>query len=334
MSLYVITSYKAPNKMKAVFHTQYGTPDVLSIKEIEKPVPRAHDLLVQVHSATVNRTDCAVISAQPFVMRFFTGLLKPKLQVTGTDFAGVVVEVGQEVSRFKVGDRVYGFNDIGASSHAEYLAISEHDAVLTIPERFTFQQAAASVEAAHWAFNFINKIKLSPGQNVLVNGASGGIGSALVQFAKYYGAFVTAVCGCEQFDAVRSLGADKLIDYTSDDFTRYDEKYDVIMDAVGKSTYYKCRHLLKDKGVYISSEPGPYYQNFLLPAITAIQGNKKVIFPFPKSIKESMAFVRGLIEDKHFVPMIDREYPIDQVKEAFMYVASGQKIGNVILRLQ
>lgn len=319
--------------MKLVHRSQYGSPEVLSVMEVKKPVPLDNELLVEVHSATVNRTDCAILSARPFVMRFVTGLLKPKLPVTGTDFAGVVKQVGRTVSKFKVGDRVYGFNDTGISSHAEYITISESNAILPMPESFIFQQAAASLEAAHWAFYCINKIKLSPGQKVLVNGATGGIGSACVQFAKYYGASVTAVCKSTNFDAVKSLGADKLIDYTTKDFTKDEEKYDLILDAVGKSTYFSCKHLLKDKGVYISSELGPYSQNLFLPTITSLKGRKKVIFPLPGSIKDSMDFTRELITKGKFVPLIDREYSIEQIEEAFTYVASGQKIGNVILRL-
>ncbi len=320
--------------MKAAYHIKYGSPEVLSMKEIEKPVPKAHELLIQVHATTVNRTDCAILGAQPFVMRFFTGLFKPQLPVTGTDFAGSVESVGSKVGRLKVGDKVWGFNDQGMSSHAEYLTIAENQAVLPLPKGFTYAQAAASVEGAHYANNFINKVKLQVGQKAVVNGATGAIGSALVQLLKYHHIFVTAVCKSEHFEKVKALGADKLIDYTKEDFTRDTDEYDYVMDAVGKSTFFKCKRLLHKKGIYISSELGPYNQNMLLPIITPLSGGKKVIFPLPISIKKSMEFIRDLIEEGKFTPLIDeKQYHIAQIKEVFTYVSSGQKVGNVILSM-
>lgn len=320
--------------MKTVYRTHYGTPDVLRITETATPVPGEHALLVEVHAATVNRTDCAILSAKPFIMRFFVGLFRPKRTATGTDFAGIVTATGNSVTQFKTGDRVYGFDDLGLSSHAEYLVINEKKAIRTIPEGITFQHAAASLEAAHWAYNCLNKVDWHPGKKVLINGATGGIGSALVQFANYKGAIVTAVCRAEHFDRVRALGAGKLIDYTTQDFTNEDATYDLILDAVGKSTYYKCKKLLRPKGVYISSEPGPYGQNLYLPLLTSIVGGTRVIFPLPKSISDSMDFVRGLLVEGKFTPLIDRAYSLEEIREAFTYVASGQKVGNVLLRLK
>lgn len=319
--------------MKAVQHTQYGGPDVLSIAEVNKPVPAVDELLVEVHAATVNRTDCAILSARPFIMRFFTGLVRPRLSITGTDFAGVVKGVGTNTHRFKVGDRVFGFNDRGLSSHAGYLCIPENKAIAFIPGGFTFQQAAASLEAAHYAYYFIHKIKISPGQRVLVNGATAAIGSALVQFVKYYGAHITATCRAENFELVKSLGANELIDYTTTDFTRVGGQYDLILDAVGKSSYKLCKRLLSPGGIYISSEAGPYAQNIFLSLFRPLTGDKKVIFPAPGSIQKSMDFIQGLIGEGKFGPLIDREYTLEQIKEAFRYVASGQKLGNVLISM-
>lgn len=319
--------------MKAVFRSKYGSPDVLSIRETEKPVPKENELLIRVYASTVNRTDCGILWAKPFVMRFFTGLFRPKLHTTGTDFAGMVEAVGKNVTNFKTGDRVWGFNDQGLSSHAEYLTIPADQPIMAIPSGVSYFQAAACPEAAHYAINFLNKIKLKPGQRALVNGATGGIGSALVQFLKFHQIHVTAVCKSENFDVVQSFGADKLIDYTKNDFTQSDETYDFVLDAVGKSSFYKCKRLLKKNGIYISSELGPHSQNLYLPLITFITGGKKVIFPFPSNIKRSMEFIKDLIEKGKFKPLIDREYTIENITEAYTYVASGQKIGNVIINL-
>lgn len=319
--------------MKAVQHTQYGGPEVLAIAEVDKPIPEAGQLLIEVHAASVNRTDCAILSAQPFIMRFFTGLLRPRLSITGTDFAGVVKEAGANTHRFKAGDRVFGFNDRGLSSHAGYLCIPENKAIALIPGGFTFQQAAASLEAAHYAYYFIHKIKISRGQKVLINGATGGIGSALVQFMKYYGADITATCRAEHFELVKSIGADEVIDYTTTDFARSDVQYDLILDAVGKSSYKRCKRSLSPAGLYISSEAGPFAQNIFLSMLRPLTGGKKVIFPVPGSIQESMDFVQGLISKGEFKPLIDWEFTLEQIKEAFQYVASGQKLGNVLIRM-
>ncbi len=317
--------------MKAAFRSKYGAPEVLSIKEIDKPVAGENELLIRVLAATVNRTDCGILWAKPFIMRFFTGLLNPRLSTTGTDFAGIVEEVGKGVSKFKAGDKVWGFDDIGLSSHAEYLVIFADKPIQMIPPGFSYDQAAASAEAAHYAYNFVNKVTLKPGQRVLVNGATGGIGSAAVQFLKYYDIYVTAVCSSENIATVKSLGADRVIDYTKEDFTRDTEKYDFVLDAVGKSTFFKCKKILKKDGIYISSELGPYSQNLFLPLITAIGKRKRVIFPIPVNIKGSLEFILGLMEQGRFTPLIDRVYPLEEIRAAYDYVASGQKIGNVII---
>lgn len=320
--------------MKAAYHVQYGLPEVLSVREIEKPVPKENELLIRVHAATVNRTDCGILAARPFVLRFITGLFKPKLPVTGSDFAGEVEAVGSQVSRFKAGDKVWGFNDQGISSHAEYMTINEKQAILPLPLGFTYVQAAASVEGAHYAYNFINKVKLQPGQKAVVNGATGAIGSALLQLLKYHDINVTAVCRSEHFETVKALGADKVIDYTREDFTQDSEQYDYVMDAVGKSTFFQCKPLLKKKGIYISSELGPNNQNTYLPLFTSLKGGKKVVFPFPISIEKSMEFVNKLIKEGKFTPLIDeRTFALEEIREAFTYVDSGQKIGNVILKM-
>lgn len=319
--------------MKASIRTTYGSPDVITIKEVEKPTPKANEILVRVYATTVNRTDCGALWGKPFVYRFFIGLFKPRNEITGTDFAGVVEAVGQNVTSFNVGDRVWGFDDNTLPSHAEYMAIDTKKPVLKIPNGFTFEEAAASAEAAHYAYNFLNKVKLAPGNKVLVNGGTGGIGSAAIQFLKSMNIFVTAVCHSQYNDRVLALGPDRIIHYDKEDFTQDNEKYDFVFDAVGKSSFKPCTKILKDKGVYISSELGPGAENLYLPLLTSIKGGKKVIFPIPIDISKSLTYVADLAEKGKFKPLIDRTYSLDEIKEAFAYVNSGQKIGNVIIKL-
>lgn len=320
--------------MKAIIYTRYGPPDVLEAKEVDKPVPVANEILVKVKATTVNRTDCAVLRAKPFIMRFGTGLFNPKKEIMGTEFAGEVEAVGAAVTLFKTGDRIFGFDDMVLSSYAQYLTIAEHKGIATIPDHTSYEQAAASCEGAHYAYNMINKTKLTRGQKVLVNGASGGIGSAAVQLLKYFGAFVVAVCNTKNLELVQSLGADKVIDYTISDFTKASEKYDFIFDAVGKSSFSKCRPLLNEGGVYISSELGWMAENIFFALVTPVMGSKKVIFPIPKDIKGSILLIKKLIEQKKFETVIDRRYPLEQIAEAFRYVETGQKTGNVVITVE
>jgi len=317
--------------MKAAIRRKYGPPDTISIEMVETPVPKENEILVRVHAATVNRTDCAILLGKPFILQFFTGLGTPKSPTTGTDFAGQVEAVGKGVTSFQAGERVWGFNDSGLASHAQYLTIPEHAAVLKIPEHISYEQAAAGAEGAHYAYNFINKVALKAGQKVLVNGATGAIGSAAVQMLKSMGLYVTAVCNTPNVALVTALGADKVVDYQKEDFTRTEEQYDFVFDAVGKSTFSRCKPLLKPGGTYISSELGPHAENLYLPLLTKIRGGKKVVFPIPSDIKGSLRFIQNLLETGQFKPVIDRKYPLEQIAEAFTYVASGQKTGNVII---
>jgi len=319
--------------MQAAYRKKYCGPEGLEVSEIEKPTPRKNEILVRVHATTVNRTDCAVLTGKPFIMRFFVGLMRPKSPVPGTDFAGVVEATGSSVTLFKTGDRVFGFNDQALASQAEYMAIAETAAVAKIPEGIDYIHAAASLEAAHYAYNFLNKVKLSAGQQVLVNGATGGIGSAVVQFLTHQGVVVTAVANTKNMDLVKKLGAVRVIDYQKEDFTLLKEKFDLVFDAVGKSTFGKCKPLLKDGGVYISSELGPGGQNIFLPMVTGLFGGKKVKFPLPTDIPRSMRFISDLLVNGAFKPVIDRTYPLEKIAEAYGYVMTGEKTGNVILEM-
>ena len=324
--------------MKAIVYTKYGPPDVLQFKEVEKPVPRDNEVLVRIHATTVNRTDCATIRAIPFIARIVTGIFKPKKQIPGTEFAGKIEAVGKNVKFLEVGDRVFGFNDLGSGSHAQYMTISEDKAITTIPGDMAYEQAAASIEGAHYAYNFINKVNIESGHNVLVNGATGAIGSAAVQLLKYFGANVTAVCDAKHIELVRSLGANKIFDYTKEDFTEDDQKYNFVFDTVGKSSFFKCRKLLQPGGVYISSDLGYMAQNIFLPLITPIIKslieNKITIFPIPTDIRGSILFIKQLIEEGKFKAVIDRTYPLEQIVDAYRYVEKGQKIGNVVITVE
>ncbi len=320
--------------MKAIVYTKYGPPDVLQLKEVEKPTPEDNEVLIKIFATTVNRTDCATIRAIPFFARLMTGLFKPKKQTPGTEFAGKIEEIGKNVKSLKIGDKVFGFDDQGSGAHAQYMTISE-DKTITIPKNITYEQAAASTEGVHYAYNFINKVNLKNGQKVLVNGATGAIGSAAVQLLKYFDVNVTAVCNTKNIELVKSLGADKVINYTKEDYTKDEEKYNFVFDAVGKSSFFKCKQLLQPGGIYISSDLGYMAQNIFLPLITPIIkpmiGNKKTIFPIPKDIRGSLVLIKKLMEQGKFKAVIDRKYPLEQILEAYKYVEKGQKIGNVVI---
>ena len=298
--------------MKAAVYRNYGQPDVLSIKDIEKPIPKENEVLIRVQAATVNRTDCANLTAKPFIMRFGLGLFRPKKQVLGTDFAGVIEAVGSSVSKFKVGDRVFGFDDGGLSSFAEFMTFPEDEAIGIIPEKVSFENAAASLEGAHYAYNFINKVEDLKGKSGLVHGATGSIGSACVQLCKHFEATVTATCGTGHEEKVKNLGAIRIINWQETDFTKDEERFDFVFDTVGKSRFNLCKPLLKPNGVYISSELGPNLENIPLSLL-----NRHVKFPLPLDRPRSVNLMAKLLEKGEFHPLIDREYDIEKVSDAF-----------------
>jgi NADPH:quinone reductase-like Zn-dependent oxidoreductase len=320
--------------MNAIVYTEYGPPEVLQLKEVEKPTPKDNEVLIRVFATTVNRTDCARLRAKPFIMRFMTGLVKPKNSIPGTDFAGKIEAVGKDVESLKVGDDVFGFDDNGLSSQAQYMTFPEHKGITTMPHNLSYEQATACLEGAHYAYTFINKANLESEQKVLVNGATGAIGAAAVQLLKYSGANVTAVCASELEDLVKSLGANTVIDYIKEDFTKTNERYNYVFDTVGKSSFKKCKPLLESGGVYISSEFGWMAQNLLFTLITPLYGNKKVKFPFPTNHRRTVLFVKQLCGEGAFRAVIDRTYPLEEIAEAYRYVEKGQKIGNVVITVE
>lgn len=319
--------------MKAIIHTQYGPPEVAKLKEVPKPVPKDNEILIKVFASTVNRTDSGFRSAEYFISRFWSGLFRPKYQTLGSEFAGVIEQMGKSVTSFKIGDKVFGFNDTKFGGHAEYLTIAETDAVTTMPKNTSFDEAAPIYEGAHYALCNIRASKIERGQNALVYGATGAIGSAAVQLLKHFGVIVTAVCNTKNVELVKSLGADYVIDYQTQDFTKTETKFEFIFDAVGKSSFGQCKPLLTKKGVYVSTELGKNAENVFLALSTPIWGGKKVLFPIPTSNKEDIVFLRNLVESGEFKPVIDRKYTLDQIVEAYKYVESGQKTGNVVLTI-
>ncbi|HET6921029.1 MAG TPA: NAD(P)-dependent alcohol dehydrogenase [Jiangellaceae bacterium] len=320
--------------MKAAVHTRYGPPEVVRISEVEKPTAKDNEVLVRVHATTVNRTDCGFRAAKPFIVRFFSGLIRPRVTVLGTEFAGLVEAIGSGVTSFEVGDRVFGYSEGPFGAHAEYMVVPEDGLLATMPANMTYEEAAPSTEGSHYALSFIEKAKIRSGQDVLVNGATGAIGSAAVQLLKSLGADVTATCDTENVVLVRGLGADRVIDFTAEDFTKDEQTYDVVLDAVGKSSFGRCRRLLKPGGIYLSSDLGPLSQNPILALITPRFGGKKVMFPIPQHDQEMVWHFKELIESGEFTPLIDRRYPLDQIVEAYRYVETGQKIGNVVISVQ
>jgi NADPH:quinone reductase-like Zn-dependent oxidoreductase len=318
-------------QMKAIIHTRYGPPEVLQLKEVPKPTPKDNEVLIKVYATTVNRTDCGFRSAEYFISRFFSGLFKPNNQTLGNEFAGEIEDIGKAVKYFTPGDKVFGYNDSTFGANAQYMVIDEGAAITTMPASITYAEAAPITEGGHYALCDIRATKIASGQKVLVNGATGAIGSAAVQLINYFGAEVTAVCNTKNVDLVKSLGAHQVIDYTQQDFTKLDTQFDVVFDAVGKSSLGKCKPLLKKGGIYMSTELGYMSQNPFLAIITPLLGGKKVLFPIPTISKKDVEFLKELVETKKFKPVIDRYYPLEQVLEATRYVETGQKTGNVVI---
>lgn len=299
--------------------------------EVDKPVAKENEVLIKVHTATVNRTDCGFRSAEYFVTRFFSGLLKPRFKTLGNEFAGEIEAIGKDVATFKIGDKVFGFNDTNFGAHAEYMTMAADKAITTMPNNSTYEEAAPIAEGGHYALCDIRAAKIKSGQNILVYGATGAIGSAAVQLIKYFGAKVTAVCDTKNVALVKSLGADIVIDYTKQDFTKTSETFDVVYDTVGKSSFGQCKPLLKERGIYKSTELGKNGENIWLALTASFYEGKKVIFPIPTISKEDVVFLKELVESGKFRPVIDRRYKLEQIVEAYKYVETGQKIGNVLI---
>lgn len=302
--------------------------------DVERPVPAADEVLIRVHATTVNRTDCGFRTAKPFVVRLFSGLRRPRRPILGTELAGVVEQVGAEVTRFAVGDRVFGVNVDRFGAHAAYVCVPQDAPLATMPAGMDFDEAAAVGDGAILALECLRRARVGPGQRLVVYGASGAIGTAAVQLAKHDGAHVTAVCNTKNVETVRSLGADEVIDYTQTDFTRSDERYDAILDAVGKHSFRRCRRSLLPGGRFVSTDLGLLAQVPVLALVTTVTsrfGSPRVYLPIPKYTRQDIELLKELVEAGAYRPVIDRRYDLEQVVEATVYVATEQKTGNVVL---
>jgi NADPH:quinone reductase-like Zn-dependent oxidoreductase len=318
--------------MKAVVVDRYGPPDVQRIEEVAKPVPKDDEVLVKIHATTVTRTDSGVRSAKPALIRLFFGLIRPKQRILGTELAGEIEAVGSAVTRFAVGDRVFGStSSFQSGAHAEFIAMRETAPLAHMPASMTFEEAAAVTDGAILALMCLEAAHIHKGQTMLIYGASGAIGTAGVQLAKYFEADVTAVCNTKNVELARSLGADRVIDYTQEDFTKNGETYDVIFDAVGKHSFMKSKGSLKPGGVYVATDG---FRNFFLALWTSRIGDRKTIFPIPPHYtQKNVEFLKRLIEAGKFRAVIDRSYPLEDVVEATRYVETQQKTGNVVLTI-
>jgi NADPH:quinone reductase-like Zn-dependent oxidoreductase len=318
--------------MRAVVHDRYGPPEVLRVDEVESPIPKDGEVLVRVRTTTVNRTDCHVRAADPFLWRFMAGFLRPKWRILGMEFAGEVEAVGASVAGFSVGDHVVGIRaylNEGFGANAE-LICANPARLAPKPASATWEEAAALFDGSLAALSGLRAANVDKGRSVLVYGASGSIGTAAVQLARHFDADVTAVCNTKNLELVKSLGADRVLDYTREDFTKSGERYDIVFDAVGKKSFRQCRRSLNSGGIYL---PTDGLLNFPLAFVTSRIGDRKVLFAMPRYSKDNLLFVRELVEQGRYRPVIDRTYPFEQVVEATKYVETGQKTGNVILTL-
>ena len=317
--------------MKALVCGRYGPPEGLEIREVERPRPRDGQVLIAVHATTVNRTDVAMLQGTPFLARLSTGVRRPRHPILGTEFAGRIEAVGSEVHGLAVGDDVFGFSSATYGAHAEYLIIPADGPVATIPAGLSYAEVASSTEGTHCALSSIEAADLGDGDEVLIYGASGAIGTAAVQLLVHRGVTVTAVCDPNGTAVVASLGAQVVIDRSRQDFTRTSVRFDAILDAVGKTTYARCRHLLKPGAPYLSTDLGPGWQNLALIPLTRFVGDHRVLIPLPTDERRHVLEVRELLASGAFRPVVDRTSAFDDIVEAYRYVQSRRKLGTVVV---
>jgi len=316
--------------MRAAISESYGPPESVEIRDVPVPVPKANDVLIKVHATTVTRTDCGMRTPYPFFIRPFIGLFKPKTVILGLDFAGIVEAIGDDVSLFKIGDRVFGLSPDRYGAHAEYLCIPETASIATMPSNINFSEAVLC-EGAWYANNNLEKYNIKAGDQILIYGGGGAIGSAAIQLAKFYGAEVTSVIETRHIELVKSLGADHVIDFTQTDFSKSGKFYDFVFDSVGKSSYSKCKKVLKPNGTFSATDLGPYGQNIWLSLWSQIRRNGRVIFPLPINRKSVIEFIKARIEAGELRAVIDNRYPLDAIVEAYHRVDTEQKTGIVVI---
>lgn len=323
--------------MKAVLVTKYGGPEVLQVKEVPTPVPKENEVLIKIHAAAVNNTDPVFRKGKPFISRFFTGLSKPKYSIPGDVLAGEIVEIGKSVTMFKIGDRVYGYSTDTLGTHSKYKCLSEDSAIVNIPGSLRYEDAASIVDGGLTALVFLrDKGKIKNKQSVLIYGASGSVGTAAVQIAISYGAEVTGVCSTTNIEMVQSLGAKRVIDYTKNDFTRENNKYDIVFDTVAKKSFSECQKILTENGIYLSTFPSA--GALIKGLFQSKDKGKRALFvaagirPVNEKIN-NLHYLSELLKDKKIKTIIDRRYSLNDIVEAHRYVETGHKKGNVILSI-
>ncbi|WP_214481420.1 NAD(P)-dependent alcohol dehydrogenase [Bacillus sp. SM2101] len=330
--------------MKAIVCENYGSPEVLELKDVKKPMPKDNEVLIKVNATSINYGDLVArnfneISPSKFNMpllfwalsKFYFGFRKPKINILGSEFAGQIELVGKDVKLFKLGDEVFGYLGQNMGAYAEYICLTEKGILATKPTNMSFEEATVVPYGAMTALNLLRKVEVRSGQKVLINGASGSIGSAAVQIAKYFGAEVTGVCSTSRVEFVKALGADKVIDYTTDDFTKNGETYDLIFDILGKSSFQRCKGSLKQSGYYLlaSFKIKQLYEMLW----TSMFSSKKVICALSTEKAEDLHFLKELIEKGKIISVIDRSFPLEQTDDAHRYVESGQKKGFVVITM-
>ena len=318
--------------MKAIISTQYGSPDVLKLADVQKPAPKDNEVLVKVRVETVTPSDSAFRQGKPFIIKLMYGLKKPRIQISGVEFSGEIEAVGASVTNFKRGEAVYGISPNTFGAHAEYLTLPATGTIIKKSPKMTYEDATGVIDGATTALSFLKNVaKIQRGQTILINGASGAVGAYAVQLAKHFGAIVTGVCSGANVELVKSLGADKVIDYTKEDFTKHRGQYDIIFDAVGKSTFGKCKNALKPKGIYMTTVPTLGIVGSILR--TSIMGGKKAKFTTAglKQNQTTLGELTDLFDAGAMRAVIDRCYSLEQVPDAYRYVDTGRKKGNVLI---
>jgi len=322
-------------KMKAIISTRYGGPEILQLQEVMKPVPKDHEVLVKIHAAAVTTAETMMRTGYPLIGRLFMGLTKPKNAISGTGYAGEIEAIGNNVQRLKKGDQVFGESLSTFGTYAEYVCIEEDGIITLKPDNISYEEAAVVGDGQVTSLNFLKNIaKIQPNQRVLINGASGSLGTAAVQLAKHFGAEVTGVCSTRNIALVEALGADQVIDYIKEDFTENEQTYDIIYDTVGKSSFSKCKHSLSSEGIYIS----PVLSMSLLFQMlkTSLIGRKKALFSAtgmlpPATIKLFFQEIKELMGIGKIKSIIDKRYSLEQTAEAHRYIDKGHKRGNVVI---
>jgi NADPH2:quinone reductase len=320
--------------MKAVVYRKYGSPGVLEPVDLEKPMPKPNEVLIRVFASTVTTADCMMRRGDTILSRLLLGLRKPKekYRILGTEFSGMIEAAGSNVKKFKPGDQVYAFRGFGTGCYAQYKCMNENGSLAIKPANMEFHEAASVVDGASTALFFLKeKANIQKGQKVLINGASGSIGTFAVQLAKYFGTEVTGVCSTKNIELVKSLGADKVVDYTKEDFAKTAETYDIIFDTIGKSSFSHCKKALKPNGIYISTVMT--LKVVLLSFLTKFSNKKRVIFAMSLNKAEALNFLRVLIENGKLKTIIGKQYPLEELSAAHEFVEKGHKQGNVVITL-